>query len=84
MPEPASPGHDRPATWRVVIAFILDLVVSFVVIGHAIGLLTGGTTRTGFVLTGLPALAALALWIAYMTAMPRFGGRLFQRLLRAR
>jgi len=73
----------RPATWRVVIAFLLDLGVSFFVIGYVIATLTGDRVEGGFALTGLPALAMFALWIAYMVVMPRFGGRLFQRLFKA-
>ncbi|WP_147094924.1 hypothetical protein [Roseovarius sp. TE539] len=79
MTDPAT-----PSVTRVVIAFILDLLISFFVIGYAIRLLTGATTGSGFTLTGLPAIVALALWITYMVAMPRHGGRLFQRLLDAR
>ena len=74
----------KPATWRVVLAFILDLFVSFFVIGYIIALLTGGTTGSGFALTGLPAILAIVGWIGYMVLMPRKGGRVFQRLLKAR
>ncbi|MEQ9261011.1 MAG: hypothetical protein RIG84_18140 [Roseovarius sp.] len=74
---------ERPATWRVVLAFILDLLVSFAVIGYLIALVTGDTVEGGFALTGLPAILCFALWIAYMVVMPRFGGRLFQRLFGA-
>jgi hypothetical protein len=74
----------RPATWRVVLAFILDLVTGFVVIGYAIALVTGDTTENGFQLNGLPALLFFALLIAYMALMPRYGGRPWQRILKAR
>lgn len=74
---------EKPATWRVVLAFILDLIVSFAVIGYVIALVTGDTVEGGFALTGLPAILSIALWITYMVAMPRFGGRLFQRLFGA-
>lgn len=77
------PDDTRPATWRVVLAFILDLVFSFFIIGHVIAMLTGDTTEGGFALTGLPAILAIGLWIAYMVVMPRYGGRLFQRLFKA-
>ncbi len=73
----------KPATWRVVIAFILDLIFSFFVIGYLIAAVTGDTTDGGFELTGLPAIILFALWILYMVGMPRLGGRLFQRLFRA-
>lgn len=74
---------ERPATWRVVVAFILDLIFSFFLIGYAIASVTGDTTGDGFSLTGLPALILFALWIAYMAGMPRLGGRVFQRLFKA-
>ena len=74
----------RPATWRVVLAFILDLITSFVVIGYLIAMVTGDTTEGGFQLNGIPALLLFALVIAYMVLMPRYGGRLWQRVLKAR
>lgn len=83
MTEHETNGTERPATWRIVLAFILDLIVSFFVIGWIIALIFGGTTETGFSLSGLPAILAIALWITYMVVMPRFGGRLFQRLFKA-
>ncbi len=74
----------KPATWRLVIAFIFDLIGSFAGFGYVIATITGDTTDGGFELTGMPALILFAVVIAYMVLMPRFGGRLFQRLLRAR
>ena len=73
-----------PATWKVVIAFILDLLTSFILFGYLIAKLTGNTTENGFQLNGLPALVLFAAVIAYMWFMPRFGGRLWQRILGAR
>ncbi len=74
----------KPATWRVVIAFILDLFFSFFVFGYLIATVTGDTTEGGFALEGMPAILLFALVIAYMVLMPRIGGRVFQRLLKAR
>lgn len=71
---------EKPATWRVVVAFILDLAFSFFLIGYAIAMIFGGTTEDGFSLSGLPAVILFALWIAYMVGMPRLGGRVFQRI----
>ncbi|GAB4298523.1 MAG: hypothetical protein Kow0058_14740 [Roseovarius sp.] len=73
----------KPATWRVVLAFILDLFFSFFIIGYVIATFTGDTTEGGFSLSGLPAVILFAVVIAYMALMPRFGGRIFQRLLKA-
>lgn len=74
----------KPATWRIVLAFILDLLTGFFVLGYVIGALTGGLTETGFQLNGLPAIVLFAALIAYMWLMPRYGGRLWQRILRAK
>lgn len=74
----------RPATWKIVVAFILDLLTSFILFGYLIAKLTGNTTEGGFELNGLPALVLFAAVIAYMWLMPRFGGRLWQRILGAR
>ncbi len=73
-----------PPTWKVVVAFILDLFTSFFGLGYLIALLTGDTTPGGFQLNGLPALVLFAAVIAYMWLMPRYGGRLWQRILGAR
>ncbi len=78
---------DTPAgapTWKVVLAFILDLFTSFFGLGYLIALLTGNTTQGGFELNGLPALLLFAGVIAYMWLMPRYGGRLWQRILGTR
>ncbi|KZY29430.1 hypothetical protein A3731_32550 [Roseovarius sp. HI0049] len=78
-----SEATTRPATWRVVIAFIFDLLISFFIFGFIIASITGDTTEGGFQLNGLPALILFALVIIYMVGMPRVGGRLFQRLFKA-
>lgn len=66
--------------FKVVVAFILDLVGSFSLFGYGIASFTGDTTEGGFQLEGTPALILFGLVIAYMVGMPRLGGRLFQRL----
>lgn len=74
-----------PAQWRVILAFILDLITSFAVFGYIVAVFTGGTTQGGFSLEGAPALIAFALVIAYFILMPRFfGGRVWQHILRAK
>ena len=74
----------QPATWKVVVAFILDLLTSFFVFGYMIALVTGETTESGFELNGMPALILFAAVIAYMVLMPRYGGRVWQRIFGAR
>ncbi len=71
---------DRPKTWKVVLAAILDFLLVFLVGGYLIARLTGGITESGFALSGGPALALLVLIIAYFWGMKRVGGTLFQRL----
>lgn len=73
----------KPATWRIVFAFILDLITSFFVLGFIVAWLTGGRTETGFELNGLPALILFALIIAYFWLNKRFRWRLWWRLLKA-
>lgn len=85
MSQSALPEAKSVATWRKVVAFILDLVFSFAVLGYVIGWLTGGLTDKGFELQGGPALLLFALVILYFVLCSRFlGGTVFQRLLRVR
>jgi len=73
------------ATWRKVVAFILDLVFSFVIFGYVIASVAGGKTAEGFDLQGGPALLLFGLVILYFVVFRRFlGGTVFQRLLGAR
>lgn len=72
------------STWRIVLAFILDLITAFVVFGFLVAFLTGGLTETGFQLSGFPAILSFALIIAYfLLAKKFFGGRLWERILKA-
>ncbi len=72
--------EDRPKTWKVVTAAILDFLLVFVVGGYAIAVLTGGTTEGGFQLNGWPAVLLFALVVLYFWGMKRMGGTLFKRL----
>lgn len=71
---------ERPSTWKVVLAALLDFLLIFLVAGYVIAALTGGTTEGGFQLNGAPALALFAVIIAYFWGMKRLGGTLFKRL----
>ena len=73
----------KPANWRIILAFILDLLTSFLVLGFVVASATGGMTETGFQLNGLPALLLFALVIAYFWLNRRFRWRLWWRLLKA-
>lgn len=72
------------ATWRKVVAAILDFLTVFFVGGHIIGALTGNTTSGGFNLQGAPALVLFALIIVYFVVGRKFlGGTLWRHILSA-
>lgn len=74
----------KPATWRVVIAYILDAFTVFFGLGYLIGWLTDGLTSNGFALNGFPALALFVLIIAYFIICHRYlRGTLWRHILRA-
>jgi hypothetical protein len=73
------------ATWRKVIAAILDFLTVFFVGGYAIGYLTGNVTDGGFKLEGMSALILFAAIIIYFVVGSKYlGGTIWQRVLRAR
>jgi hypothetical protein len=86
MSEPdARPVAKPVATWRKVVAAILDFLTIFFVAGYLIGRLTGNLTEGGFSLDGAPALALFAIIIAYFVAFTKYlGGTPWQRLLGVR
>lgn len=72
------------ATWRIVLAFFLDLITAFVVIGYLVARATGGLTESGFQLEGGPALLFFILLVGYFVICNRYlGGTLWKRILRA-
>jgi uncharacterized membrane protein YoaK (UPF0700 family) len=73
-------AEEKPATWKLVVAGILDFLLVFLVGGYLIAALTGNTTSGGFELNGWPALLLFALIAAYFFLMPKLGGTLFRRL----
>lgn len=76
-------GTREVATWRIILAFVLDLITAFVVFGYLVATLFGGRTEGGFSLSGGPALLMFALIVAYFLLARRFGGRLWERILGA-
>jgi hypothetical protein len=73
------------ATWRKVVAAILDFFFIMFLSGYLIGYLTGNLSDDGFNLKGGPALILIAVVVLYFVIFRRFlGGTLFQRLLGAR
>jgi len=73
-----------PATWRIILAAILDFFTVFGLGGYIIARLTGNLTDSGFALTGGPAFMLFALIILYFVGGRYMGGTLWQRILGAR
>lgn len=73
------------ATWRKVVAGILDFLTVFFIGGYIIAKATGNMTEGGFELNGMPALALFALIIAYFVVGSKYlGGTIWQRILGTR
>jgi len=70
------------ATWRKVVAGILDFLTIFFIGGYVIGYLTGNMTADGFNLQGATALILFALVITYFVVGSKYlGGTIWQRIL---
>lgn len=75
----------KVATWRKIVAAILDFFTIFLVGGYVIAKLTGNTTSGGFQLNGTPAIVLFVVIIAYFWLGSRYaGGTIWQRILRTR
>ena len=73
------------ATWRKVVAAILDFFMIFAIGGYVIGRQTGNLSDDGFKLEGVPALILFAVIAAYFVIFTKFlGGTLWQRVLSVR
>jgi uncharacterized RDD family membrane protein YckC len=77
-------GVKRAGWWRRALAGGLDFWILFIVLGYAVGWLTGNLSeRGGFDLSGWPAGAVLALMVLYFWIGWRYaGGTLGDRILR--
>jgi DMSO reductase anchor subunit len=85
MSDPATPAVKPVATWRKVVAAILDFLTIFIIGGYIIARFTGGTTEGGFSLSGVPALILFALIAVYFFVGYKYaGGTIWQRILRVR
>lgn len=82
--EQANSGRAPVSRWRIILAAILDFFTAFFVFGYLVGSVTGETTEGGFELNGLSAIVAIALVVAYFWLGGKFGGTIWQRLLKAR
>jgi Na+/melibiose symporter-like transporter len=75
----------NPASWRIVLAAILDFITAFWVSGMLVASVAGGRTEGGFNLQGPSAFACFALIVAYFVIFNKFmGGTIWKRILRAR
>jgi hypothetical protein len=75
----------KPATWKLILAGILDFITAFFGFGFLVAWLTGGLTANGFNLTGAPALVCFLLIIAYFIVFNRYlGGTIWRWILGAR
>ena len=72
-------------TWKIVVAFVLDLITVYFLGGYVIAMLTGQTTETGFRLQGWTAIFLIVVMAGYFTLSGRlFGGTFWQRILQTR
>lgn len=75
----------QPATWRIVLAAILDFFTIFWASGFLVASIFGGSTDGGFALDGWPALLCFALIVAYFVVFNKFlGGTIWKRILKAK
>jgi len=85
MSMPASTQSElrKPAaTWRKVLAVVLDFIFVYFITGYAVAYLTGNLTDGGFDLKGGPALMVFAVIALYFVVFIKFlGGTIWQRVL---
>lgn len=70
-----------PATWKKVLAFLIDFWGSFLVFGFMVAYFFGGLTEEGFKLDGLPAFFLFFLIIVYFIVMKKYFGGTFGKKL---
>ena len=70
--------------WKKVVAAILDFLTVFFVGGFVIANFTGETTSGGFELDGVSALVLFAAIAVYFVLGHKYGGTLWQRILKTR
>ncbi|WP_322866838.1 hypothetical protein U5922_012010 [Aquicoccus sp. G2-2] len=73
----------KPANWRIILAFFLDLITAFFIFGFVISWLTGNLTPNGFQLNGGPAVLLFAVIIAFFWLNRRLRWRPWFRVLKA-
>jgi hypothetical protein len=79
------PGVPTVPTWKIVLAFVLDLITVYFLGGYLIAMFTGQLTESGFRLQGWSAILLIAVMVAYFTLSGRLlGGTFWQRILKTR
>lgn len=66
---------------KKILAFIIDFLLSFVLVGYIIAVLTGNTSSDGFNLTGIPALILFIEIILYFTVLKKALGKTIGRMV---
>ena len=66
-------------TWRIIVAFIFDLISAFLIFSWLVANFTGGITGQGFNLDGWPVLVCFALIALYFIIGSRTGGTVTRR-----
>ncbi|MBI2268589.1 MAG: RDD family protein [Candidatus Blackburnbacteria bacterium] len=70
-------------TWKKVTAFIIDLVLSFYVLGYVTALGFGRTQGSSFEIEGLPTIIVfLAVFLYFVLMNKYFSGTIGKKLLR--
>jgi len=72
---------EETPTWKKVLAFIVDFLISFFVLGYLVAAMTGGLTSNGFSLQGGPAFLVIILIVLYFVVMKKFVGRTLGMML---
>ena len=73
--------NEQAPTWKKVLAFIVDLLVSFIVLGYLVAAMTGGLTEDGFNLEGGPAFLVIVLVVLYFVLMNKLVGVTLGKML---
>jgi hypothetical protein len=74
-----------PASWRIILAALLDFFTIFFVAGFVVAAIFGGITENGFNLNGWRALLSFALMVAYFVIFNKYlGGTIWKQILKAK
>jgi len=63
------------------IAFVIDFILAFGVVGYILGLVFGMTTENGFMLTGFPMLIMIGWLVFYFWGMRKMGKKTVGKMI---